>query len=78
MRREIAVAEPEPLGPDPVRGQLLLHGEGLAGPAPPLLLVDAAAEGVHHGVEVGTDLEAEQVDVVTRVPDDGDVRVGDC
>ncbi|MDP9609562.1 hypothetical protein JOF35_001839 [Streptomyces demainii] len=37
--------------------------------------MDATAEGVHHGVEVGTDLEAEEVDVVAGVPDDGDVGV---
>ena len=34
--------------------------------------MDAAAEGVHHGVEVGADAQAEQRDVVGRVADHGD------
>jgi hypothetical protein len=36
-------------------------------------LVDAAAEGVHHGVEIWTYPKAEQRDVVTGVTDDRDV-----
>ncbi len=78
VRGEVAVAEAEPLGPDAVRRQFLLDREGLPGPAPALLLVDATAEGVHHGVEVGTDFQAEEMDVVAGVPDDGDLRVGSC
>ena len=74
--REVAVAEPEPLGPHPVGGQLLLDGEGLLRTPPPLLLVDAAAQRVHHRVEVGADLQAEQMDVVARVADDGDIGLG--
>ena len=35
--------------------------------------MDAAAEGVHHGVEVGADPQAEQRDVVGGVADDGDL-----
>ncbi len=73
---EVAVAEPEPLGADAVRREFLLDVEALVGTAPALLLVDATAEGVHHGVEVGADLEAEQMDVVTGVADHRDVRVG--
>ena len=50
--------------------------EGLLRPAPALLLVDAAAERVHHGVQVGADLQAVEADVVTGVADDGDLGVG--
>ena len=73
---EVAVAEAEPLGSDAVRRELLLDREGLVRTPPALLLVDATAEGVHHGVEVGADLQPEQMDVVTGVADDRDVRVG--
>src|SRR5664280_1998322 len=60
---EVAVAESEPGRPHAVRRQLLPDGEGLHRPAPALALLDAAAEGVHHGVEVGTDPQPEQRDV---------------
>src|SRR5712691_12744302 len=70
MRREIAVAQAEPVRPRTVGGQLLLDGERLTGPPPALLLADAAAERVHHCVEVGADMEAEQRDVIARVADD--------
>ena len=49
----------------------------LVGAAPALALVDAAAEGVHHGVQVGTDPQPEQGDVVAGVADDGDLGVGE-
>ena len=71
---EVAVAEAEPGRPHAVRRQLVLDHEGLVGAAPALLLVDAAAEGVHHGVEVGADPQPEQRDVVAGVADDGDVE----
>ncbi len=75
MRGEVPVPEPEPLGPDAVGRELLLEVEGLVGPPPPLLLVDAAAERVHHRVEVRTDLQPEEMDVVPGVPDDGDLGI---
>src|SRR5664280_2470704 len=68
---EVAVAESEPGWPHAVRRQLLPDGEGLHRPAPALALLDAAAEGVHHGVEVGTDPQPEQRDVVGGVADHG-------
>jgi hypothetical protein len=71
--REVAVAQPEPLRAGAVGRQLVPHGEGLVGPTPALALVDAAAEGVHHGVQVGTDPQAEERDVVAGVADDGDL-----
>src|ERR1700677_1295553 len=43
----------------------------LPGPPPALLLVDAAAQRVHDGVQVRADPQSEQGDVVTGVPDDG-------
>ena len=69
VRGEVPVAQPEPLRLDPVGRELLLDREALIGPPPALLLVDAAAERVHDGVEVGADAEAEQGDVVARVHD---------
>src|SRR3954447_25657668 len=52
----------------------------LVGSAPPLALVDAAAEGVEDRVDVGADAQAEERDVVAGVSDHGDpVRsVDDC
>ena len=38
--------------------------------------MDAAAEGVHHGVEVGADLETMDPPVVGGVRDDGHLGVG--
>ncbi|GMA88422.1 hypothetical protein GCM10025868_36720 [Angustibacter aerolatus] len=43
------------------------------GPAPALRLLDAAAQRVHHGVEVGAHPQTEQRDVVAGVADDGDL-----
>ena len=58
-----------------VGGELALHAVALVGAAPALPLVDAAAERVEEGVDVGADAQAEQGDVVTGVRDDGDRRV---
>ncbi len=77
MGGDVLVAEAEPLRLHAVRGQFLLDQVLLAGPAPALLLVDAAAEGVHDGVEIRADPESEKGDVVTGVADDGDLGVGD-
>ncbi len=54
--------------------EFLLHVEGFIGATPALFLVDAATEGVHHGVEIGAHPQAEQRDVVTGVADDRDLR----
>ena len=59
-----------------VRRQLLLGAPRLVAPSPPALGVDAVAEGVHHGVEVGADLEPVHPEVVGGVGDDGDLGVG--
>ena len=37
---------------------------------------DAAAEGVHHCVEIGADPQAVHPDVIAGVPDDGDLGIG--
>ena len=73
---DVAVAEAEPGRLDAVRRQLLLDAPGLVAPAPAALGVDAVAEGVHHGVEVGADLEPVDPQVVGGVGDDRDLRVG--
>src|SRR5215469_7320836 len=49
---------------------------GVPGPAPALFLVDATAEGVHHGVKVGGHVQAEKGDVVAGVAYDGDLGIG--
>ena len=60
MGAEVEVAEPEPLGHGAVRRELTLHAVALVGATPALALVDAAAEGVDQGVEVGADPQPEQ------------------
>ena len=72
---EIPVTEREPVRARAVGGQLVPDAEGLLGPPPALLLVDAAAQRVHDGVQVRADPQAEQRDVVAGVPDDGDLGV---
>ena len=72
MGAEVLVAEAEPLGLDPVCRELTLDGVRLVLAPPALALVDAAAEGVEHRVEVGGDAQPEEGDVVAGVADDGD------
>ena len=62
-------------GSGAVRGELRHRRVGLVRAAPALLLVDAPAEGVHDGVEVGADVQAVQGDVVGGVADDRDLGV---
>ena len=62
---------PNQAGLGAVRGQFLLDRPGLAGPAPAPLRVDAAAQGVHHAVQVGADPQAVQGHVVADVDDGG-------
>jgi WhiB family redox-sensing transcriptional regulator len=76
VRRQVAVAETEPVGLRSVGGQLLLDRPPLVGASPAALLVDAAAEGVHHRVEVGADPQAVQRHVVAGVDHGGDRRAG--
>lgn len=75
MGCQISVAEAEPIRFCVVGPQLLGGVESLLGPTPRPLLVDSAAQRVHHRVEVGADLQAEQPDVVADVADDGDLVV---
>ncbi len=76
VRGDVPVAQGEPVRPGAIGGQLGQHGERLVGPAPASLLADAPAQGVHHGVEVRADVQAEQDDVVAGVADHGDLGVG--
>ena len=73
---EVAVAEPEPGLRFPVRRQLFLGVPGLARPSPPTVGVDAPAERVHDRVEIGTDAQAEEPDVVGGVRDDAELVIG--
>jgi len=73
---EVPVAEREPVRAGAVGGEFGADAERLAVPPPALVLVDAAAQGVHDRVQVRADPQAEQGDVVARVPDDGDLGLG--
>src|SRR5258706_10564801 len=75
MRREVTVTEAEPARAGAIGGELGQDGEGLVGAPPALLLVDPAAQRVHDGVQVGADVQAEQVDVVAGVADDRDLGI---
>ena len=77
MGAQVAVAEPEPLRLHAVCRELALEQVALVGPAPALLLVDAAAEGVEHGVQIRAHPQPEKGDVVAGVPDDGHGAVGE-
>ena len=73
---DVAVAEAEPRRLHAVRLQLGLRAPRLLAAAPAALDVDPLPEGVHHGVEVGADLQPVDPPVVGGVGHDGDVRVG--
>ena len=73
VRTHVAVPEPEPLRTHSVCGELALDVVRLVRAPPALGLVDAAAQRVEDGVEVGTDAQPEEGDVVSGVADDGDV-----
>ena len=77
VRCDVPVTQAEPAWAGAVGGELAEHGEALISPAPALLLIDARAERVHDGVQVGRDMQAERGEVVAGVADDGDVSVWD-
>ncbi len=69
VKTEVEVTEHEP--PLPAPGPCgLERPPGLAGTAPAALRVVQAREGVQHRVEVGRDVEAEDLEVVADVADD--------
>jgi hypothetical protein len=74
--RDVAVPEAEPGRLDAVRLELRAGAPRLVAAAPPALDVDALAQRVHHGVEVGADLEPVDPPVVGGVGHDGDLGVG--
>jgi hypothetical protein len=76
MGRKVAVAETEPRHRLAVGPELFLDRERLVGAPPTLSLCDAAAERVHHRVEVRADAQPVQGDVVTGVADHRHVSVG--
>ena len=70
MQPEIAIAEPEP--------RVSAHGAdgfervpSLVGATPTALLVGDPGKGIEDAVEVGRDMEAEDLDVVPDVAYDG-------
>ncbi|MCO5606194.1 hypothetical protein L7F22_060381 [Adiantum nelumboides] len=73
---DVAVTQPEPGRLGAVGLQLGLDRPRLVRAAPALLGVDAAAEGVHAGVEIGADPQAVQPDVVADVDHGGDLVRG--
>ena len=76
MRREVEVAQSEPLRLGTVGRQLGLDTMRLPGSAPPLGLADAAAERVEKGVDVRAHAQPEEGDVIAGVGDDGEVVGG--
>src|SRR5438093_1710266 len=71
MGREVAVAQAEPGGqPEPAQGHEAR--ERVAREAPPAAAGGEAGERVDDGVEVGRDVEPEELLVVTGVADDGE------
>jgi hypothetical protein len=76
VRGDVAVTEAEPGRLHGVRRELGLRAPRLVAPAPSAFGVDPVAEGVHHGVEVGTHLEPVHPQVVGSVGDDGHLGVG--
>ena len=68
---DVPVAQAEPARFHAVRRELLLGVPGLLPATPAPVGVDAVAEGVHHGVQVGAHLEPVHPDVVGRVGHDG-------
>ena len=68
METDVAVAEREPVLPAQPLGQLE-RVRRLVAHAPAALLVEQAGERVEDGVEVGRDVQAEDLDVVADVDD---------
>ena len=75
MCRQVSITESEPVGIGSVGGQFLLGVPGFVRAAPTAAGVDAAAEGVHAGIEVGTDPHAVHPHVVAHIDDGSDVMV---
>ncbi len=73
---DVEITEPEPGRFDAVDRELVLDPPGLAGPSPAPVGVDAAAEGVHHAVEIRADPQPVHDDVVAGIHDRGDLGVG--
>lgn len=74
---QIAVAEAEPVGVGAVGGELFLRMPRLVPPPPGAFFVDAAAERIHAGVEIGADPNAMHPGIVADVDDgaDGMLRI---
>ena len=78
MGGQVAVAEAEPVGLHAVGGEFLLGVPGFVAMAPAALRVDAAAQGVHAGVEIRADPHPVHPRVVADVDDRGQfvIRLG--
>ena len=74
--RDVEIAEAEPGRFGTVVRQLVLDPPALVLASPAAFVIGAAAEGVHHAVEIGTDAQSVQRDVVAGVHDRGQVVVG--
>lgn len=71
MGGQVPVAEAEPVGLHAVAGQLLHGVPGFVAVPPAALGIDAAAQGVHAGVQVGADADPVHPGVVADVDDCG-------
>ena len=78
MGGEVAVAEPEPVRLHAVSGQFLLGMPGFVTVSPTPVGVDTATEGVHTGVEVRADANAEHPRVIADIDYRGQfvIRIG--
>jgi hypothetical protein len=72
VRREVPVAQTEPRGLAEGR-QRTQRGERVALDTPALRRIGQRRQRVEDGVEIGGDVEPEELLVVARIPDDGDV-----
>ena len=69
---DIAVTESEPARLDAVGRQLLLGVPGFVATTPAPVVIDPVTKGVHHGVEVRADAQAEHPHVIGGVGDNRD------
>ena len=70
VETDVAVAQPEPVGAAPSSGRLE-RVPALPGATPASLGVDQPAERVQEAVEIGRDVQPEDLEVVADVADDG-------
>src|SRR5438046_7893314 len=74
MRREVAIAETEPVG-HAVPAHLFEAAERLVANSPATLQIEPAGEAVENGINIGTDVESPNAGVIADIHDDVDVAL---